>query len=357
MTTPGNLTCNLSMLVRQQAPSTEITHKSKSINTPASFNALINQCYVLAVGHGVHLRGQANIFYEDNGRTINVSNDEEVRTALTWAENTVGKTITFQFKAPEGYFQSKEDALHQGIIDMNTLLEPKQKREKREKKERAPRMTRYRGTPGAAAASGEESKDPQEFETPNKKDRIPRKVIKALVTEFMLTNNIVEKKINFYDMLAIFKQKCDEGQKEQLYKKFQDTLGVGEEYLTKLFAFKPCKYKRAVIVNKEEAQTFAMQENQTVFAQVEVLNQTNKAWKPECKIVIDTELSDAELPIKEVDQPCALELQGCSTARFEVPLSIKENEARKGKVYEIFLRFENAKGKSFGERFPVKVQF
>ena len=111
--------------------------------------------------------------------------------------------------------------------------------------------------------------------------------------------------------------------------------------------------KRAIIMNKPE-NVFEVSAGNTFVYEIEVLNNTKKTWKQGSYISLDDEQTVDAMPIEALNFPIEKEVIGKAKETFEIPITVS-NDARGGKVEEIFLTFRNHQGKTFGQRIPVKI--
>ena len=141
------------------------------------------------------------------------------------------------------------------------------------------------------------------------------------------------------------------GKEDDLAKVFGDP----QEWQKNFNRGKVWNQKRAVIVNMPEG-VIEVIPGQCFVAELEVLNDTKAAWKPNCSITLSEDQTESVVPIQIFNVQIDNEVKGKHQEKVKIPLTVPDYMPAGDKVYEIFLTFRGPKGNPFGQRIPLKIK-
>jgi hypothetical protein len=96
---------------------------------------------------------------------------------------------------------------------------------------------------------------------------------------------------------------------------------------------------------------------QTVFEEIEILNDTFWPWKQGCTLSLHDEQDFSGLPIEPICVPVDEDVKGKTSIKITVPISVLSNQiADETKVWPINLTIRGPKGHAFGDMIPVQLK-
>jgi hypothetical protein len=114
------------------------------------------------------------------------------------------------------------------------------------------------------------------------------------------------------------------------------------------------KQKKATLIGKPQS-TLIGKPGQVIFADIEVKNNMNWAWKPHASLQSDFTPMIASL-LDEVAIPIDFPVSENSTFKLSIPMKIKESASASDQEFEACFTFVGRKGNSFGDKIVIKFK-
>ena len=121
-------------------------------------------------------------------------------------------------------------------------------------------------------------------------------------------------------------------------------------------AKRPKNANRAKLIS-QHGEVLELIPGNTNIQEIEILNNTNVAWKTGCTLSLADEQAFDMRPIDEIIIPVEQEVKGKSSLKLHVPLTALANvKFDSNQTYTLNFTFRGPKGQAFGEIIPILVK-